>query len=159
MELLIFCRQYYNGDETKQGHWLDTAAPFLVQKINARTDLSPAQQIKAIANIDNKYHARAISGDISEEHDDGWWDDLVLKKGKNKRMLECYACIKLPGVKRTGTLALPVLGVNDKYIHGYRYQAVVVPAVGTSETRSGTAAGIFDKVDQKLVLLQVIADG
>ncbi len=147
MELLIFCRQYYNGDSAKMGHWLDTDYEQQMIRIEGRTDLDAAQILKAKANMENKWRGRPIPGDIVEVREDGWWDNVVLKN-PNSRMLKCFACVKLPGVKPVAYLADPVLDADDKYIHGHRNTVDSPYTVGQAVTETEQSVVIRDKLAQ-----------
>ncbi len=156
MELLIFVRQYYNGDSAKMGHWLDTEYEEQMAKLDFRTDLTFAQILKAKDTVQNKWRGRSQPGDITKECEDGWWDDKVLKKGKNKRMLECYSCVKIPDAKRARYLVDSAVDENDMFIFGHRNRVVIIPPVGTASIRTVAAAGIYDKVQEQLVLLEAL---
>lgn len=151
MELLVFVRQYFNGDSAKQGHYLDTDRPFIEASISNDFSRSPAQQIKALASLDDKYNRRSRPGDICERHGDGWW--MVNCLGRTSRMPDCYSCISIPG-DLPKYLIDPELDTNDRFIYGHRYRTVVVPTNGTIEHRARDAAGIYDKVTDKLIVLQ-----
>ena len=152
MELLIFCRQYFNGDSAKTGHWLDTAYEQKISQIEARIDLTYDQIMKNKRNMEDKYKSRPVPGDICEVHEDGWWDTVVLKNPKS-RMLKCYACVKLPGVKSVKYLAGPALDVDERFIHGHRNTIDSAYTVGEAVTETEQTVVIRDKLDE------VVADG
>ena len=152
MELLVFVRQYYNGDSAKTGHWLDTEYEAQIAKIEARIDYTYDQTLKAKDIVENKWRGRPIPGDIIEIHEDGWWDNVILKNPKS-RMLLCFACVKLPGVKPVKYLADPALDVDGLYIYGHRNTVDSAYVAGDAVVETEQTVVIRDK------LAEVVVDG
>ena len=150
MELLIFCRQYFNGDSAKQGHWLDTEYPAQIAKIEADPKLDYDQTVKAKAVLENKYKGRPQPGDICEVHEDGWWDSKCF--GPKSLMPMSFACVKIPGVKPVKYLADPALDGDGRYIHGHRNTIDSSYILGEAVTETEQTVVIRDKV-------QVVIDG
>lgn len=149
MELLVFARQYYNGDEKKTGHWLDTEYEAQITKIEARIDLTYDQVMKHKAQMEDSYNGRPRPGDICEVHEDGWWDSKCL--GPRSRMPFCYACVKIPGVKPIAYLADPALDADGRIIYGHR-NAIDRYTLGEAVTETEESVVIRDK-------LKVVVDG
>lgn len=101
MELLIFVKHGYTKEyypENTEDNWLvlpDTRDREIA-KIN--TKLIPSiEKAIAIDRLDQKIAACIRKNDILEVHEDGWWDNVVMKNPKNK-MQDSYGVVRIPGV-------------------------------------------------------------
>lgn len=147
-ELLVFCRHY-----SDDGGWANFSYEQQISKTESDSKLTPEQIMKQKTIIENNHLARSQPGDITAEYEDGWWDNVVMKNPES-RMLVCYSCVKIPGVKPLGYLAKRTAEPDEvRHIYPRRNMIIDAPAAGIVEERTVVSAGIYDKLNDRLVVL------
>ncbi len=83
--------------------------------------LTSIQKIEKKDLLIQKYNRKVQPGDITEVHEDGWWEN-VAKKNPNSKMSLAFACIKILGEPVKDLQYLTQSWESAQIIHkNYRY--------------------------------------